>query len=236
MSFEMQPLFLLAFRRIWCYLEKVRDINGSGQSELTFDSSGPHTIYVLLGNSQAPMSEPSTEVLDYSCDWASGESNADDVCEAILSNGFIAQHYDWDYDCYQLASDFAYYVGSLGIASVQHRWQISENEPIFQADDMMDQETNEIDPVGEYPYRKYYFRYHWWAQAAGKQRDPTVVDSPTETWEEYEDALYRSYKRCTNPPFGGTWDDNQPGQEEDCEHEDHRWYSNPFPVSFRGPE
>jgi hypothetical protein len=64
---------------------KVRNINGSGSSEVNFDTSGPHTIYVLLGSPQAPMAEPWADVLDYSCDWASGKTTPSSAVTAVTN-------------------------------------------------------------------------------------------------------------------------------------------------------
>ena len=65
---------------------------------MNFDSSGPHTIYVLLGTPQAPMTEPWTEVLDYSCDWADGKSSSDDVATEVAEGIYYMGDQDGDID------------------------------------------------------------------------------------------------------------------------------------------
>ena len=61
--------------------------------------------YVLYDTPIYPESSPSTKLLDYACVWASGNSDADDVCTDILDNGFN-DHYTWVFNCHRLSSDF----------------------------------------------------------------------------------------------------------------------------------
>lgn len=47
-----------------------------------------HTYYTLLAAPQAPMPEPWTEVLDYSCVWASGQSSAYSIIRFITEGAY----------------------------------------------------------------------------------------------------------------------------------------------------
>jgi len=48
-------------------------------------TSGTHTCYTLLGTPQSPMTEPWTDVLDYSCIWASGTSSSSSAIENLTN-------------------------------------------------------------------------------------------------------------------------------------------------------
>ena len=200
---------------------KVRDINGSGSSEVNFDTSGPHTIYVLLGSPKSPMTEPWTEILDYGCDWASGKTYAYSVCNDILNNGF-KQHYTWDWNCTCLVSDFVYLVTSLGVTAVAHHWQAYGGWP-RKVGAMAMQKTILVSPVGRPDLAGQHqdrWRSHWWARAAGYQWDPSLGKKKVGSgWGAYEDHLYEDYGE-----FWGTgyydWSwvgQNYPGQTVGCE-------------------
>ncbi|MDZ7401893.1 MAG: hypothetical protein ONB37_17180 [candidate division KSB1 bacterium] len=66
--------------------------------------SGEHEYYTVLDEPQAPMSVPWTDVLDYSCDWASGQSSEANVVkkitEGIYNMGDIDGDIDYDYSSY----------------------------------------------------------------------------------------------------------------------------------------
>ncbi len=51
---------------------------------LWIETTGPHTYYTLLAAPQSPMSEPWTEVLDYSCDWARNKSSTSSALSELV--------------------------------------------------------------------------------------------------------------------------------------------------------
>lgn len=195
-----------------------------------------HTFYSLLATPQAPVTEPWTNILDYACDWASGQNNANSVCTAILSNGFNA-HYTWNMDCHRLASDFVCLVSSLGISATLHRWA-SQN---YYIGDMAYQRTKSIDPVGStWGQGTIEWSWHQWAEAVSAQRDPSANTSKTGNWGTYEDDLFTHYKELISSSPYSRWVSNQPGQSSGCEAPTHRLYYN-YPSSnifydWRGPD
>jgi hypothetical protein len=70
----------------------------------TSTNSTSHTYYTLLAAPQSPMSEPWTSVLDYACDWASGESTNSNVLYYLCYNLYNSSGLDYDggqshYEC-----------------------------------------------------------------------------------------------------------------------------------------
>jgi hypothetical protein len=68
---------------------------------LLIGDSGTHDYYTLLAAPQSPMAEPWTEVLDYSCDWASGQSGSTGVAREVTEGIYYNlgdQDGDIDYD------------------------------------------------------------------------------------------------------------------------------------------
>ena len=61
----------------------VNQIDDYEPEEISIGDTGPHEYYTLLSSPQNPMSTPWTEVLDFSCDWASGQSTGADVAQKI---------------------------------------------------------------------------------------------------------------------------------------------------------
>ena len=57
-----------------------------------------HSYYTLLATPQAPMAEPWTDVLDYACDWASGQSTDAGVLSSLTSGLYNS---GLDYDGFQ---------------------------------------------------------------------------------------------------------------------------------------
>jgi hypothetical protein len=51
-----------------------------------FAGSTSHTYYIVQSTPQPPLSEPWTDVLDYSCSWASGQTTTTGVVSAITSS------------------------------------------------------------------------------------------------------------------------------------------------------
>jgi hypothetical protein len=72
-----------------------------------------HTYYVLYGNPQAPMAVPWTDVLDYSCDWASGESTAANITQEVTEGIFLIGDTDGDID-YDYPYGYRQYSSSTG--------------------------------------------------------------------------------------------------------------------------
>ena len=65
---------------------------------LWVEMTGHHNYYTLLTSPQNPMSEPWTDALDYSCDWASGQSNSPGattkIAQKLFNNcGFLYDTY-----------------------------------------------------------------------------------------------------------------------------------------------
>ncbi|MFH1940756.1 MAG: hypothetical protein ABIL68_01535 [bacterium] len=72
-----------------------------------FGTTGRHKYYIVLDTPQAPMSEPWTGVLDYSCDWASGLSSDATVIDSISHS--IYSDLGLAYDIYSQGSGYAWY-------------------------------------------------------------------------------------------------------------------------------
>ena len=58
--------------------------------------SGAHTVYVVLASPQAPMTKPWTEVLDYSCDWADGQTSAASAATQITQKLYSDSGFEYD--------------------------------------------------------------------------------------------------------------------------------------------
>ncbi len=79
---------------------------------ISIGTSGTHTYYTLLSTPQSPMEEPWTDVLEFSCDWASGTNNyisaIDNIAEELYSCGVTYDpnsHYTYpDYSTFNLTS------------------------------------------------------------------------------------------------------------------------------------
>ena len=197
-----------------------------------------HEYYTLFSNPVEPNITPLTTILDYACDWASGKSDQNSICNDILNRGFNL-HYTWERNCHELSSDFVHLVTSLGITASQHRWAA----PAQNLGDMEWQITRQIDPVGSMPQAEYRFWFHQWAEAASAQRDPSTNTSFAGSWGNYEDYLYTYYDYVTSiyPPATARIQ-NQPGQpKESCEDYDitvrHAEYANDYIIqTWRGPD
>ena len=215
---------------------KIRDLNGGGSSQVNINSSGEHTIYIVLDTPVPPMAEPWTEILDYACVWANTATSPSTACSYILSEGFAA-HYTWNgTNCDDLSSAFHYLVTALGISCTQHFW----SEPSFlrpRVDgDMMYMRTNEVDPVGSTGSGYYTFTHHQWASISGWQIDPSFEQMMTGSWGDYEDYLFLEYNWCVDvDPFQEDWTTNQSGQSSGCEAPEHRYEGTPNPNSWHGP-
>jgi hypothetical protein len=75
-----------------------------GYCSATSTNSTIHNYYTLLAAPQAPMAEPWTSVLDYACDWASGETTTSDILSSLTENLYNSgvvydggQHYTQGY-------------------------------------------------------------------------------------------------------------------------------------------
>jgi hypothetical protein len=174
----------------------------------TTNTYSNHTFYTLLSTPQAPMAEPQIHILDYACEWASGENTSNDICQAILNNGFN-NHYTWNYDCMRLSSDFVYLVTSLGISASQHKWSSLSG---YYIGDMITQLTRSFDPVGPaHDQKAIPWAWHQWAEAASYQRDPSANKSVVGNWGAYEDYVFTHYERVISSSPFSEWITNPSG-------------------------
>jgi len=216
---------------------RMENTNGTGSSAYDLNTSGVHTVYIILDIPVAPESEPRVDLLDYACVWAGQTDTKTSACVAILSNGFSA-HYTWNYDCHRLSSDFVRLVSSLGIAASQTLWASIGTMTSGNIGDMCNQRTKSFTPVGGTNGVREW-SWHQWAQAEGCQRDPSASVTLSGAWGDYEDNLFTHYYTCTSSlPFGAVWLTNNVGQSSGCEvHPTHCTYNpNPTLYLWRGPD
>jgi hypothetical protein len=99
---------------------------GEPDVEYSIGSSGAHYYYTVLTTPQSPMASPWTSVLDYSCDWASGETTnsgaADEITEGIYddlgdTDGDIDYDPDSDYMTGYFTFDLTSFLSDLGSSS-----------------------------------------------------------------------------------------------------------------------
>lgn len=212
---------------------KYKNVNGSSpQAEM--GKTGKHTVYTTWGTPVDSMAVPWLEILDYACTWANGAATEEDVCNDVINNGFVI-HYDWVGNCHRLASDFVRLIQTQGINGSLHRWGVLYT---CNQHDMRTQRTKAFDPVGTaYGYGTQDWIFHQWAEANGKQRDPSAGSSLTGNWGDYEDFLYEYYNEVINNSCGRDWVAAQSGQSVGCEAPGHRDYnSNPTFYSWHGPD
>lgn len=207
--------------------------NVSGYSSVTRYCGYNFSYYTILAAPVYPMNEPWLNVLDYACTYASGTTNTNDALDAIMTNGFAA-HYSWDLNCAYLSSDFVKMATSLGIPAVLHKWASKEQWSTI-VDDMIAQLIN-FDPVGSLPYATYIWSWHQWAEANGKQYDPSANTSMQGSWGDYEDAAFINYKVSLGLNTY-RYDLNNSGQSIGCEAPAHRdYYSINYFNAWRGPD
>ena len=77
------------------------NVDGSGSPEQPLTSTGPHTIYTLLGTPTAPWTtsgtrEPWTDLLDHICAWAGGQTDAHAALSAMVRP--FRENYGMQYD------------------------------------------------------------------------------------------------------------------------------------------
>ena len=65
---------------------RVSDLNGGNSPEVNINISGPHIIYEVFAEPEAPMEEPWTEVLDYACTWAKDKKTPSSVVESLVTS------------------------------------------------------------------------------------------------------------------------------------------------------
>ena len=224
---------------------KVKDFaHSTGEKDINV--SGPHTIYTVLDTPKYPEVIPKVIVLDYACVWSDGEKTKRNACNAIVSE--FKNHYNWNYDCHRLASDFVRMVASLGVSAFEHTWSIKGAAywtESYAVGDMYAQRTVLIDPVGNFGPSNYVFGFHEWAEAEGIQYDPSTgsyhgdINDPNSnsSWGDYEDFLYAEYQRINYIILGfiGTeWVVNQPGQIAGPESSSHRKYTSDSTLNLQG--
>ncbi|GAF71900.1 unnamed protein product, partial [marine sediment metagenome] len=155
--------------------------------------TGQHLVYTVLQNPIPPpapiqpMPTPWLKLLDHACTWGSGSTTKEQVCTNLLNNGFSG-HYTWNMDCHRLSSDFVRLISTQGITGSAHRWA---SVGCGAVDYMAYQRTKAIDPVGPtWGYGMIDWYWHQWAEAQGKQRDPSAAVSLSGNWGAYEDDLF----------------------------------------------
>ena len=86
------------------------------ESDADIGNTGTHTYYTVITTPQAPMDEPWTEVLDYSCDWASGKSTASSAATEITKKiyGNVGGIYDTIDGSYFYAGNYS--TGSFNLS------------------------------------------------------------------------------------------------------------------------
>lgn len=195
-------------------------------------TSQTHEVYVTLA---ASVVAPTKQIIDYACTWADSTTTDAAACDALLTNGFAA-HYTWKGNCHELASDLVRLGGALGITISQHYWGIKAVPNAV--DDMLTLKTRTIDPVGPPPSASRSWVFHQWAEAGGRQLDPSVAAAFNGSWGNYEDDLFTEYERILIlSPFDSGWANNQAGQSAGCEAAAQRDYdANPTVEAWRGPE
>ena len=67
---------------------RITKVDGESQSPPKVLGYTDHDYYTVLANPQSPMSTPWTEVLDYACDWASGENMSSMIVDKITLNSY----------------------------------------------------------------------------------------------------------------------------------------------------
>ncbi len=72
--------------------------NESGYCSALSTNYTSHTYYTLLAVPQAPMTEPWSNVLDYACDWASGESIDVNVVAKVTEGAYNNLEVEYDGD------------------------------------------------------------------------------------------------------------------------------------------
>jgi hypothetical protein len=82
---------------------KIENINGSGSAAMSLNESGPHTIYTLLGEPQAPWDNTADSqrnawvvVLDRPCTWATGSTNAAHLVSKVTTNSYSMPDVTYD--------------------------------------------------------------------------------------------------------------------------------------------
>ncbi len=174
-------------------------------------TTGPHTIYTTYGAPVSPEPDPRVNIVEYATDWADGKSTTSTIAVAMIQG--VSQNYKYDgINCMRLASDYVRLVGSTGVNNWLHCWAgIPDLDR--EVGDMFWQETRVVDPIGPGSAKKFDFRYHVWAEAGNKQRDPSFGLSRVGSWGGHEDWLFTRYQRWDDL----TWLDNQSGQSSGVE-------------------
>jgi len=203
----------------WQY--RVEKLAG-GWGEWVDMNQSSQLLYTVLAKPEWPESKPHAVILNYACRWAANATTPDGVCVNILDNGFKV-YYKWTGNCNRLACDFIRLIATVGVSGSRHYWA-SKGERLFfmffraNVGWMCWQRTKSFTPVGRSEGVQEW-SWHFWAEAAGSQRDASAAVSKPGTWGGYEDDLFKDYYKCTNsfPFFAGTWVANQSGQSSGCE-------------------
>ncbi len=150
----------------------------------------------------------------------------EDICDFVLDG--IDNNYTYDYDCYQVSSDFSYLIGVQGVSSTQQRW--SAIPPYVSGDlDLMKSVGINAVPTASGGDVEYEWWYHWWVTAVGKTFDPSSATKYDGSWTDYEDDVFAKYRDYDT----STWIDNYPGQTSNQQNT--LTPGNPSPEPYRGP-
>jgi hypothetical protein len=158
------------------------------EDPLWIGETGDHEYYTLLDEPQSPMTVPWTDVLDYACDWASGQTGSSGVATAVTqgiyyigdTDGDIdydpASHYCDDYRIFRLTSFLSDIKSSSSVqvncSDVGNLFNIfsaalglsSQSKRIMKTNSPYYFLTNSIDPIGSPDWNTtswWYHQYGW---------------------------------------------------------------------------
>jgi hypothetical protein len=75
-------------KRTYSWIWRVVAVNGTPRTPETVGTTSDHTLYTVLDTPQSPMSEPWTEVLDWSCFWASDKTSVQTCVDSLTTKIF----------------------------------------------------------------------------------------------------------------------------------------------------
>jgi hypothetical protein len=198
----------------WRY--QVKSPNGTDDWISTGDVNNIR-YYLVWDDPKGASSIFVNEVIAQACDYAEGDTSTDSARSSLMDE--MAGDYEWDMDCNLISSAFVRQCLCLGINASLHRWASNASRFGGTVGDMCYQRTNTIDPIGSvWGSEEIDWSWHQWAESDGKQYDPSANAIFNGTWGEYEDDLFKEYKRCvTVSPNTYSWDANQTDQNNGCE-------------------
>jgi hypothetical protein len=210
--------------KVYDYLEFKYKVPSGSNSWITFQdgTTGEHEIYTVFNAPEAPEEIPALNVLNYACTWADGCTLKSVAATTVVSE--FDNHYNWNYNCDELTFSFVRLVASLGVESTMNFWagkgQSIWYPETYSVGDMIEMQTETVDPVGSLGSGKYWFGCHVWAEVDGDQYDPSFATHNDMSWGQYEDTLFADYRYylAAGPPIEyGTQGVNFSGQDTGCE-------------------